>query len=390
MKADNAYKCLYSYLKSFLFIEVLYLAACREPYIPPISKNSANYLVVSGFLNSGGPTYITLTRTRALSDTIPNQPELGAQLSVIGALGENMPLTEKGDGLYEADQLNLNTGEEYQLQILTSSGSKYLSDTISLIYTPPIDSVNWTQTTTGAENKLGVNVYVSTHNSSSPLGYYRWEYEETWEYNADYESYASYDTATRQFIPRDASDYIYHCWTTKLSSGLVLANTSMLSQNLIYQQPVVFIPKGSIKLTVGYSVLVRQFSISKNAYDYWTSLQQTNDLTGSIFDPMPTQVTGNFHSLSNPTEPVLGYISATAANEQRIFISYHDVDHWGYVEPKGCIEYVLTPDQFFEYFGYRGYIPTGSKGPANYGASLPECADCRTKGGINKMPPFWP
>jgi hypothetical protein len=376
-------------MRSLFLIEGLYLAACREPYTPPISQNSINYLVVSGFLNSGGPTYITLSRTRALSDTTPNQPELHAQVSVSGSQGEIMQLTEKGNGLYESDQLNLNQGEEYQLQILTANGAKYISDNVSLIYTPPIDSVNWTQVSSGASNKLGVNIYVSTHDNNASLGYYRWEYEETYEYNAVYESYSTYDSATKSFIPRDQSNYVYHCWTTNLSSGLILGNTGQLSQNIIYEQPVTFIPEGSVKLSVGYSILVRQFSISQASYDYWVNLQQTNDLTGSIFDPTPSQVTGNVHNISNPGEPVMGYVSATSAKEQRIFISYHDVNHWGYEEPKGCIEYVLTPDQFYEYYAEKGYLPTGAKGPVNYGAALPNCADCRTQGGSNQMPPFW-
>ena len=389
MSSKQGHTCTYAGLKNVLLIGAFCTGACREPYIPPISKNSTNYLVVSGFLNSGGPTYITLSRTRSLSDTIPNQPELGAQLSVLGAQGENMPMNEKGNGLYEADQLSLNPGEEYQLQILTANGAKYLSDTVSLIYTPPIDSVNWVQTKSDASTKNGVDIYVSTHNNASSLGYYRWEYEETWEHDAVYESYATYDTAARLFIALYPPAPIYRCWTTQLSSELVLANTSQLSQNLIYQQPVVFIPAGSVKLSVGYSVLVRQFCISKQAYEYWANVQKTNDLTGSIFDPMPTQVTGNFHNVSNPAEPVLGLISATAATQQRIFISYHEVSNWDYVVPKGCIEYVITPDQFLEYYGYKGYIPTGPKGRVNYGATLPECADCRLQGGINVQPPFW-
>jgi hypothetical protein len=383
------YKTISTCLKSLFFIEALCIAACKEPYTPPISRNSVNYLVVSGFLNSGGPTYITLSRTRALNDTIPNQPELSAQVSVTGSQGEIMPMTEKGNGLYEADQLNLNPGEEYQLQILTANGSKYISDTVSLIYTPPIDSVNWKQTSDGGTTKNGVNVYVTTHNNASSGGYYRWEYEETWEHDAAYESYSTYDSSTKSFVPRYPPDYVFRCWTTQLSGNLILANTTGLSQNLIYEQPVVFVPQGSVKLSVGYSVLVRQFSISKAAYDYWTTIQQTNDLTGSIFDPMPSQVRGNLHNMNNSAEPVMGFVSATSAPELRIFISYHDVTQWGYVVPKGCIEYVFTPDQFYEYFGFRGYLPTGAKGFVNYGGALPECADCRTQGGTNQMPPFW-
>ncbi|MFI5156162.1 MAG: DUF4249 domain-containing protein [Chitinophagales bacterium] len=371
----------------FILVSIVAVSGCRDPYTPPVIKGGNNYLVVGGFLNSGGATNITLSRTRALNDTTP-VPENSAQVSVIGSAGDVFFLTASGNGLYTYDSMVLNPFETYQLQILTSNGGKYLSDTVSVFQTPPIDSLNWNQDSTGGPGKQGVNIYVNTHDNSTPYGYYRWEYEETWQYQAAYESYFTWDRNQMIKVARAPEDQVYNCWQNKLSTTLVVGNTRQLSQNLIYEQPVVFIPVGSQKLSVRYSVLVKQYNISAEAFDYWKNLQALTDLTGSIFDPLPSQVTGNIHNAANASEPVMGYISACAAQEKRLFISYHEVSHWGY-QIEGCEELVLTPDQFADYFGTRGYYITGNKGIVNLGATTSVCADCRLQGGSNKQPAFW-
>jgi hypothetical protein len=376
---------IFTWISIFL-IMLMNMLGCREPYSPPELKQSPNYLVVDGSLNAGGPTTIILSRTRGLNDSLPNMPEYGAQVSVTGSQGDVFYLQDLGSGNYHADTLPLSPFETYTLQISTVGGQKYISDSITVMQTPPIDSVSWKQDTTGPANELGVNIYVNTHDPSTTYGYYRWEYEETWKYSAAYESYYFWSGG---LVPRTPEQYVYYCYQNKLSTSLVIGNTYQLSQNMIYQQPVTFIPQGSQKISIKYSILVRQFSISKEAYEYWQNLQRTTELTGSIFDPLPSQVSGNIHNVTNPKEPVIGFISASSSTEQRIFISNRQVNHWGYQVAKGCEEFVVHPDQFATYFGSGGYLPTSPKGISDVGASTPSCADCTLQGGTTPVPPFW-
>jgi hypothetical protein len=374
-------------LTKFAFFIVIIMAGCREPYNPPELKQSPNYLVVDGFLNNGGTTTITLSRTKGLNDSLPNMPESGAQVSVSGTAGDVFYLQEMTTGVYQLDSLPLSQEEVYKVQIITRDGQKYLSDTIPVMHTPPIDSVSWTQDTTGPGSKVGVNIYVTTHDPTSTYGYYRWEYVETWKYSAAYYSSDIYDNGA--FIYRTPDQQVYYCWQNKPSTSLVIGSTYQLSQNVIYQQPVIFIPQGDQKISIKYSILVNQYSISKLAYEYWQNLQQTTELTGSIFDPLPAQVSGNLHNISNLAEPVIGFVSASSATQQRIFISNRDVQHWGYINGVGCEELILNPGQFASYFGAGGYIPTSQKGLVDFGATTPSCGDCRLQGGTTTQPSFW-
>jgi hypothetical protein len=176
--------------------------ACKEPYIPPSIKNDNHYLVVNGFINSGNDsTIINLSRTVGLEDSTISPPELGAQVSIQGEFGENYPLQDFGNGEYATGSLVLNQNETYQLQIITSNGEQYLSDSIPVLQTPSIDSVNWVQDSTSAASKLGVTIYVNTHDPLNLTRYYRWEYVETWEYHAAYDSYYYYVYPNMVLLP---------------------------------------------------------------------------------------------------------------------------------------------------------------------------------------------
>ena len=66
-----------------LFLIMIIFQGCRQSYNPPSIKNNSRILVVNGFLG-GGPdsTFISLTYTRNLIDTVPGDPESGATVVV--------------------------------------------------------------------------------------------------------------------------------------------------------------------------------------------------------------------------------------------------------------------------------------------------------------------
>jgi Domain of unknown function (DUF4249) len=373
---------------------VIFNLGCKQPFISPAIANTPSYLVVDGYLNAGNDsTFITLNRTRGMDSSIKNIPELKAQVSVLGPSGIIYPLSEQANGKYTTAALNLNPVENYQLQILTQDGKKYLSDPISIVQTPPIDSISWKMDSTGADNKLGVTVYASTHDPLNKTWYYRWEYVETWEYHSVYDSWNYY--ANGQVLARDVDSLINVCWFSKPSTNINLATSSNLSQDIIFEKPLVFIPQGTQKLGVRYSIMVKQYGTTKQAYEYWENLKKNTELRGSIFDPQPSQVAGNIHCESNPAEPVLGYVSASTSQQSRIFIESRALPAWNFktIPVTGCSQRLVTEDSFVFYFGGRGYIPLFEKPPPRtmptYWAALPDCVDCTLQGGKTQKPSIW-
>ncbi|MBS1599916.1 MAG: DUF4249 domain-containing protein [Bacteroidetes bacterium] len=362
-------------------ISSVFAFGCKEVYTPPQSNTNPNYLVVDGVLTSGDSTKIKLSRTRNLNDSVLNSPEGGATVVVIGEGSDSYPLSEEEIGTYSIGLLSLNAGEKYKLDITTSDGKHYESDQIITKQTPPIDSLNWTI------NDNGVQVFVNTHDQSNGTLYYRWQYEETWEYHAAFDSYYTYTGG--MLVPRNPNDHVYTCWHDRSSTELVLASSAGLSADVIYRNPVVFIPKGSEKISVEYSVLVKQYALTKEAYEYWESLKKSTELTGGLFDPLPAQLIGNIHCTTNPDEKALGYIAASSITKQRIFIKYLEVEPWP-PPPQDCPEVIVPPDSVDYYFGKHLLSPVANHGLTDFSGSFASCVDCTLNGGTLVKPSFWP
>ena len=196
-------------------------------------------------------------------------------------------------------------------------------------------------------------------------------------------------------LPRDTSNNIFTCWRSDQSTNLLLGSSAKLSQDLIYEQPLILIPLGSQKLAIEYSIDVKQYALDANSYNFWQILQQNTEQLGSLFDAQPSELTGNVHNIASPNEPVLGYVSVSTIQEQRIFIS--EPPSWIYPPLQGCseIEVANDPDTFAFYFRST-YIPvsadidqaTGSI--IGYFSAYSSCVDCIEQGGTTLKPPFWP
>lgn len=82
------------------------------------------------------------------------------------------------------------------------------------------------------------------------------------------------------------------------------------------------------KIGVKYSIQVKQYALTEDAYNYWTLLKKNTEQLGSIFDSQPSASIGNIHCVNNPTEIVIGYISAGTVTNSRIFISKNQLPNW--------------------------------------------------------------
>ncbi len=356
---------------------LLFLLGCVEPYQPEVLKGGAGILVVDGYLNSGGDSsYIKLSRSQNLEDLTTPQPEPNAQVTIEEEQGIQSNLFQIKSGLYAASGLPVNPAKRYRLRIQTQSGNEYVSEYMAVKVSPPIDSVSWT-----AEND-GLHLYVNTHDPLNNSRYYRWEIEETHEFTVPNPSGLEYIEAEDVVVPR--TEEVYRCWSSNKPQKILLGTSTRLTQDVISQQPVNLVPPESSRLVVKYSLLVRQFALTKEAYDYWEQIRKNTENIGTLFDPQPTSVTGNLKNATNPAEPVLGFFSVQTVAEKRVFISRDQLPRWrirsGYEDCKVDTIYTLKD--------LNGSLIVSNLLPSGYTISPPFCADCRTRG-TNVKPTFW-
>ncbi len=381
----------------FLLIIGFFATSCKIEYHPSVDSPKTGYLVVEGFINSSDrPTTITLSRTiKIYNDSVKDVREHNAIVNIEGQNNETYPLYETGDGVYTSSSLQLNSNEKYRLKIKTQFGKEYASDFSGYRTTPDIDSLNWKR------NNDGVKIYINTRDQIQP-GYYFWKYEETWEIHSTYYSSVQYFFDPGSPIPYGVGfrnfaqipdTTLYKCWQNAVSANINIGSSEKLNRNLIYF-PIMLIEPQSRKLSVLYSIKVFQYSVSKENYNYLKILKTNSEDIGSITGPLPSQLTGNIHCITNPSERVIGFVEVSQEKEsKRLFISNNELPDWGY--KMQCAEMIvqnnaqslkdngdLNPTTVYE-FGPFGGIKSF------YATPEINCMDCRLYGSSTK-PDFWP
>ncbi|HYE53882.1 MAG TPA: DUF4249 domain-containing protein [Chitinophagaceae bacterium] len=373
---------------------VMLLAACRQSYEPPALKAPNRFLVIEGVINAtaGASTTILLSRTRNLVDTFLTDPERGARVQIESSAGNVFNLAEQAPGTYVSAPLSLNASQNYRLKIITSDNKEYLSDMVPVKQTPAIDSLTWRQRTDPALPK-DVTIYANTHDPSNNTRYYRWDYTETWQYRAVYDTDLGWNVQAGLIFYYPPADQRYNCWYVSEGPQIAIGSSVKLSNDVIADAPVVVIPHNSEKIGVRYSALVRQYALTQDAYKYWEILQKNTQKLGTLFDAQPSQLKGNFRSVSNASEPVIGYASASTVQEQRIFIARQQLVDWqGGVSQPDC-PMVTTPQNSSNYLILN--YPDTTYGPYYFtsagGIVLTKktCLDCTRRGGTNQRPSYW-
>jgi len=380
---------------------IFILFGCKKPYTPPVITNNANYLVVEGVINTGSDsTAIKLSRTVLIAAKTTVNPELHSIVSVISNTNGVWPLKETGNGYYGAAGLNLSAANTYALKIVTANGKAYQSDFLPVKNSPPIDSIYYTVGDTS------VRVLLNTHDPANKTTYYRWDFTETYMIHSYYESLDELlTTPVDTVVPRRAQDQVYTCWATDTSTAILLGSSARLAQDVIAESALTRIGKSSEKIGDRYSILVRQYALTADAYNYWQLLKKNTEQLGSIFDAQPSELPGNIHCVTTPSEPVIGYLSVGSVSQKRIYIDNRNIPGTKTKIPlstDGCLllQFYYTDNEgvndipIWIYSGKQYVVKTipESVMPGQhiigYMATDRFCADCTLRG-TNVQPAFW-
>lgn len=363
-------------------ILLLLLTGCVTKFMPDIDE-SRELLVVEGMITDQNETNtIRLTKSSPLDRKNTIKPVLKCNLTLSDDEGNSWQLKEKGNGYYITDSLLFKgvIGRSYTLRINTRNslpnGFSYVSDPVEMKPVPEINNLYFERVliarqTDEAVEKEGCNILLDTRDAGEGCTHFRWDYSETWAIGLPY------DVTNR------------YCWVTNNSSQILIKNTSHLNQNNISRFPVTFISNETDRLRQRYSILVRQYSISEDEYNFWSKMQNIAEQTGTLYDIMPSSVPGNMYCVEDPSEKVLGYFSVSAKKTRRIFIEeffsgltdlYKDcpidtVGPTGHIPNLGITVWIIV-DGSYNKPPFR--VLTDKKG----------CADCTVRGTTVK-PAFW-
>ncbi|CAM3466631.1 hypothetical protein AEQU2_02572 [Aequorivita lipolytica] len=391
-----------------LFAILLFQMGCTEPYEIETLNYESVLVVESTITDEMKPQIVKLSKTSTLEN-----PEIiyenNASVSVSSSAGDNFNFSQNSEtGFYVSNQpFSAQPNVDYALNIITQDGRRYKSSAVNLTSSVAMDDVYIDRIISPTDNKDGVQILVNTEDLTGNAKYFRYEYEETYKIVAPtptpyYTELANYnpDNGTYDVIltPREPEVI---CYSSEISTGITQTTTTELNENRVFRFPVRHLSKLDPKIQTRYSILVKQYVQSVDAFTFYKIVKELGSVESLLSQGQPGYVTGNMVSEANPDEKVLGFFEASSMTSKRIYFNYEDA---GLEKPPYFVDCEVLfldyndntvldndPDErqiLYDLISSNEYQIIGANSRLIYRIVKSECSVC-TYFSSNVKPDFW-
>jgi len=374
-------------LKAVLFVLLVLLFSCKEDYMPEIDDYE-DLLVVEGIIDGfQGPYQVQLSRSVPLSDMYFAPYEF-CEVLIIDDEGAEMPLVESDPGLYQQKDFDfcMKENHHYKLKIKTPGGKNYESEWESFHEAVGIDTVyaeiHYKAAPYLNRDYAGYQFFVNTKPLEKDTCFFLWLLDETWEFNADFYIDKIYHGPITDF---ENFDSVYTCWRTEIIKDIFSLSVQGHSNPEVSAHKLNFVDTETRKLSVRYSLNVKQFTVDRKAYEYWSSIGSLISEDASLFASQPYHVQGNIRCTDDDDEVVLGYFSIAGMDEMRVFVNPPVDASFYYPECTPITD--LRGLGFTPPSQYPVYLTVLENGKMAYAGKA--CFDCTLNGGGLDKPEFW-
>lgn len=377
-----------------IFILGLLIFGCKEEFPIEFNSNEKILVIEGGITNKPGPYFVRLSTTLPINQPV-RVPFKECVVTLFDDQGHSEILTEIEPGVYQTSISGIQgtIGNEYSVSVVTPGDKVYQTAFEEMKPVIEIDSVY--AELTEQENLdypyglPGLQFYIDSKPTLDKESYLMWNMEETYEYEADYKLYALYYYGVIFYTNRSMDtivqivglnyDTLFTCWKTDPVKNIYTGQLANLSDLKIKRQPLHFVSTETKKLTIKYSLFVQQYSISKDAYNFWESIRDQISDESFLYTKQPYNITGNLQNIDNPEELTFGYFTVASVTQKRIFFGRPNTTFYfkrGYAADPIDLNKKAQPV----------YLILTDKGMAFVHK---DCVDCRTEGGVIKKPDFW-
>lgn len=384
----------------FLFI----FSGCVEPYEAE-TETFEDVLVVEAMItNEIKYQEIILSRSyRFENDSIAF--EKNANVKVIENNNTTYEFFEDNSGKYVSKiPFNAKSDQTYQLSIKTNSGKSFTTDPIKLIESNVTNNLKVFRET-NKDTINGMAMYIDSNDPVANDGYYKFEYEETFKIIAP--NWYFYDLVAAP-NEEDGLSVEYRqqeervCFKTEKSNEIIIKNSFETGDNKIDPFVVKFVPSDDYSLLHRYSLLVKQYALSREAFVFYKTLKDFSESESLFSENQPGFISGNIYSVDNSNDKVVGFFNVSKVFEKRIFFNF--TDYYEYYEapdyPSDCT--ITSPSlnasktqplslwAMVKYNEVKFQIENDDPKPgeSRYYVVPRICGDC-TVLGSNIVPDFW-
>jgi len=349
---------------------------------------------------------IKISRTFKFEDDGP-KAENNASVKLVDSENNTYVFVENEPGIYVSNtKFEAKPNIDYQLFITTNDNRSYTTLNKQLTNSTKIDQLYASREVNSVGTEV-VSIFVDSYDPTQSSNYYRYEYDETYKIIApnwvskDFvilqDEYGN-DLANPGFEPRPLDERV--CYNTTISNSIIQTSTTDLLEDRVSKFSVRNIRFDDPIISHRYSILVKQYVQTLEAYTYYDVLNQLSG-TGSLFSQIqPGFINSNIFSVNNRDEKVLGFFEVSTVTEQRMFFNYEDLFPNENLRPyfincRPSTPVIATPAGtplkdgiqagVIKYFEDNNDQSVG-EGP--YFVVPTPCGDC-TVLGTNEQPDFW-
>lgn len=364
--------------------------SCVEPF-EPVLDETREVLVISGMI-SDRPGRHTVTVSRSVPYKNPSfQGVEQCVVTVTDQDGNMMFYTGEGEGVYSANipDSYLEVGDAVSVHVVTPDDREYRSSYDTILPCPVIDSVYYElssrETSDPEKNLSGVQFYLDMSGSATNSRNLLWQVDETWEYWASL--IGNHIWLENGPIIEYSSSPLFKCWKHLPLMQFYTATTRNLSSNELRRVALNYVSNETDRLSVTYSILVKQQSLSSEAYNYFVRMNEQAVELGGLYDTQPSSVIGNIYSVYDPEEVVLGFFHASQVREQRIFVQNNNFFEF-YIPHISCEYEPMSAIAHWPHIEFPIYIY--DEGPFKPSWTAPPfCFNCMLQGGDTIRPEYW-
>ncbi len=317
-----------TFLISVLLLKVIFILGCVEEFQPNVETFEDILVVEATITNESKFQKVVLSRTFEFNSE--QRPENGADVSIVDNLGNTYTFNNDSNGTYISDEIfKINSTLSYTLRITTANGREYSSTPQNLTSeTAQINDVTFKRTQ-NSNDEDGIEILIDSFDPENNGKYYRFEMEETQRIIVPFwgprEIIIVSDSPPFKVtdIPNTNNNRV--CYKTTVNNSKIIQGVTVgLAEDRLTQFPVRFISSTDSIIRDRYSVLVKQFVQSFEAYNYYRVLNEFSISENIFSENQPGFIEGNIKSISNSNEKVIGFFEVAAVSSKRLFINFTD------------------------------------------------------------------
>ena len=308
------------------------LDGCVEPFDAK-TEVFEDVIVIDALLTDEEKQHrVLLTRAFRFEENTP-KAERNANVTVVDNEGTVYLFQETEPGVYLSQtEFLVAQGKSYTLKVKTSDGKSYMSRAVPTPLKVPISDLK-TKRLVNDMGEIGISILLDNAAISEEPTYFRFEYDETYKIIAP-----NYDPFEFEIIDYVACDGDFYevgikprteeqriCFGSAKSSRLIQTSTAALEGNEVVNFNIRFISRDNYIISHRYSILVRQYTQTQDAYSYYEQLGDFSSSDNVFSQIQPGFLAGNLRSETDGDEKVLGYFEVVSVSEKRQYFNFSDL-----------------------------------------------------------------